>query len=471
VTAVRSPCDDALIRAAPEARQCRASVERAVLGAAIVGSGMTFIDGTVVTVALPVLQRNLGADVAQAQWVVEAYMLLLTSLILVGGALGDRWGRRRVFSAGILVFTLASAWCGMAADVLHLIIARAVQGVGAALLVPGSLALISSNFSRENRGRAIGIWAAWTSIAAGLGPLLGGWLAEAFSWRWIFFVNLPLGAAVLPVLWRWVPDGRAAGRPAPIDWMGAALATTGLFGLVYGLTEGGSRGFGRPPVVTGLGLGASALTAFVVVESRRRDAMVPPELFRSPEFTGANLLTFLLYGGLGAVTFVLPFDLIQVHGYSVVAAAAALLPFVVIMFLLSGWSGRMLDRYGPQPSLTLGPAVAAVGFWLFTRLDDTGSYWATVFPAVLVMSVGMAVTVAPLTATVMGSLEESRAGLASGINNAVSRLATLLAVAVAGLVAGGSLAGGLSRIASLAAGLALAGALSAALLPWRRRSG
>lgn len=471
MTAIRWPCDDALIRAAPEARQCRKSVERAVLAAAIVGSSMTFIDGTVVNVTLPVLRRSLGADVAQSQWVVEAYMLLLTSLILVGGALGDRWGRRRVFSAGILVFILASAWCGLAADVIHLIAARAAQGVGAALLVPGSLALLSSNFSRENRGRAIGIWAAWTSIAAGLGPLLGGWLVEALSWRWIFFLNLPLGAAVLPVLWRWVPDGRDPGRPTPIDWMGATLASIGLFGLVYGLTEGGSRGFGNTSVVAGVGIGAVALPAFFAVETRRPHAMVLPALFRSPDFAGANLLTFFLYGGLGAVTFVLPFELIQVHGYSVVEAAAALLPFVAIMFLLSGWSGRMLDRYGPQPPLTLGPAVAAMGFWLFTRIDDAGSYWATVFPAVLVMSVGMAVTVAPLTATVMGSMEESRAGLASGINNAVSRLATLLAVAVAGLVTGGSLAGGLSRIAWLATGLALAGAVSVGLLHWHRRSG
>lgn len=464
MTAVRWPCDEAVVHSAPESDPCRRPVERAVLAAAIVGSSMTFVDGTVVNVALPVLRRSLDADVAEIQWIVEAYMLFLASLILVGGALGDRWGRRRVFAAGVVLFTMASAWCGLAPDPAHLIVARGVQGVGAALLVPGSLALISATFSRNTRGRAIGTWAAWTSIAAGIGPLLGGWLVQTLSWRWIFFLNLPLAVAVLGLTWWRVPESRGVDPPARIDWPGAVLATLGLLALVYGLTEGGRAGFNHPVVMASLGLGMAVLAAFAVLESRSRHPMVPPGLFRSRGFAGANLLTLFLYAGLGAVMFVLPFNLIQTRGYSVVQAAAALLPFVAVMFLLSRWAGGLADRFGPRLPLTAGPIVAAAGFWLFVPLEAELSYWAGVFPAVLAMSLGMAISVAPLTATVMTSVEEGRAGLASGINNAVSRLAMLLAVAVAGLVTGRSLAGGLDHTAMVAAGLALAGAVAAAAI-------
>lgn len=458
------PCDEALVHTAPESRQCSDATRRAVLAAAIIGSSMTFIDGTVVNVALPVLRQKLGASPTQVQWIVEAYMLFLASLILVGGALGDRWGRRSVFVAGTAMFAAASAWCGMAPGVEHLIAARGAQGIGAALLVPGSLALISANFSRKNRGRAIGTWAGFTSIAAGLGPLLGGWLVENVSWRWIFFLNLPLAALVVIIVrWR-VPESHGEPATARIDWVGAALATIGLFGLVFGLIEGGSLGFGERRVGLSLALGAAAMLGFGVVEWRGRHPMMPPALFRSRTFTGANLLTLFLYCALGATTFVLPFNLIQVQGYSVVQAAAALLPFVAVMSLLSRWSGGLMDRYGSRVPLTFGPMIAAVGFFLFSRAAGGGSYWTAVFPAVMVMSLGMAISVAPLTTTVMAAAEESRAGLASGINNAVSRLAILLAVAVSGVVVEGSFHTGLTRVAWLSAALALAGAISAGLL-------
>ena len=440
------------------------TVERAVLTSAIIGSSMTFVDGSVVNVTLPVLRRSLGASVAQIQWVVEGYMLFLAALILVGGALGDRWGRRRVFSAGVLVFALASAWCGLASDAAHLIAARGVQGIGASLLVPGSLALISASFSRECRGRAIGTWAAWTSIAAGIGPLVGGWLVEHLSWRWIFFLNLPFAAAVLALARARVPESRDETVTGRIDWPGAVLVTAGLFGLVYGLIRGGAEGLGGGVVVASILGGVALLAGFAWLEAHTHRPMVPPSLFRSRGFTGANLLTVCLYAGMSAIMFVLPFHLIQRRGYSVVQAAAAMLPFVGVMFALSRWAGGLLDRHGAKLPLTLGPAVAAAGMWLFVPLAGRGSYWSEIFPAVFVMSLGMAVAVAPLTATVMTSVNEAHAGLASGVNNAVSRVATLLAVAVVGLVAGERLAEGLDRVAWLSAGLALAGAAAAGLL-------
>ncbi len=391
-------------------------------------------------------------------------MLLLASLMLVGGALGDRWGRRTVFVRGVVVFGAASAWCGLAPDVTQLIVARGVQGIGAALLVPGSLALISANFSPENRGAAIGTWAGFTSIAAGLGPPLGAWLVQESSWRWIFFLNLPLAALVVAIVrWR-VPESRGEASAGRIDWAGAALATGGLFGLVFGLTEGSSRGFAAPSVMLSLVLGGAGLIGFATVERRSTHPMVPPAVFRSRSFTGANLLTLFLYCAVGATMFALPFNLIQVQGYSIVAAATALLPFVAVMFLLSRWAGGLVDRYGARLPLILGPAVAAVGFALFARAAGGRSYWSTVFPAAMVMSLGMVVSVAPLTTTVMTSVGEGQAGLASGINNAVSRLATLLAVPIASAISGGSLPNALAPVGWLSAALAAAAAAVSGLM-------
>ncbi|VWX63376.1 Drug resistance transporter, EmrB/QacA subfamily [Burkholderiales bacterium 8X] len=430
----KPPGDDSSITHGCDAAPCPPASKPWVLAAAVIGSSMAFIDGTVVNVALPAIQADLRATAFQAQWVVEAYALFLAALLLVGGSLGDHFGRRRIFSIGVAIFAIASVGCAIAGSVQHLIAARAVQGVGAALLVPGSLALISAAFPENERGKAIGTWSGFSGITAAIGPVVGGFLVDRYSWTWAFLVNVPMAIAVLAIAWRHVPESRGGeGARGGLDVAGALLATLALGGVVYAFIEAPTQGWSAPAVWIAMATGLAAAVAFVWVELRVAKPMLPLGLFRIGNFAGANLLTLLLYAALGGGLYFFPLNLIQVQGYSATAAGAALLPFILIMFALSRWAGTLVDRYGPRLPLVLGPAIAGVGFAMIALPGVQVDYWTGFFPAVVVLGFGMTITVAPLTTTVMNAVGEELAGVASGVNNAVSRTASVLAIAVFGL--------------------------------------
>ncbi|MGH2890209.1 MAG: DHA2 family efflux MFS transporter permease subunit [Solirubrobacteraceae bacterium] len=443
---------------------------RWVLAATVLGSGMAQLDATVVNVALPAIGRGLNARVGALQLVVTGYSVTLAALILLAGTLGDRLGRRRVFALGVVWFSLASALCAAAPSVGVLVGARALQGIGGALLTPGSLAIIEASFARSDRGRAIGAWSALGGVAAAIGPLVGGWLVQAVSWRAIFLINLPLGAIVAVLAARHVPESRDETASGRLDWAGATLATAGLAGATYAMISGPSHGLGSPPVLAAAILGAVGLVGFVAVERRIAHPMLPLDIFASRAFTAANLVTFVVYGALGGVFFLLVVVLQVSLGYSPVAAGAASLPVTALMLALSSRAGALAHRIGPRLPLTVGPLLIAGGMLLMTRIGPGAGYVPDILPAMVVFGLGLAATVAPVTSTVLAAADERHAGAASGVNNAVARTAGLLAVALLPPIAGLSgaafqrpdaLAGGFHTAMIVAAALAAAGGLLA----------
>jgi EmrB/QacA subfamily drug resistance transporter len=452
----RPPCDAGVIRATPAFPVALSQRrKRLTLAATILGSSMALIDGSVVNIALPAIQQALHAEAASTQWIVNAYLLLLGALVLVGGSAADLYGRRRVFLAGIALFTAASVACGLSPNVEVLIVSRAVQGLGAALLTPASLAMLGATFDEHERSHAIGIWAGAGALTAAAGPVLGGWLVDHVSWRAIFLLNVPLAiaAAGLAIFFACESHDPRAKR---LDWKGAAAVAAGLAAITWGLGAVPASGFHDKIVLSALGLGAALLLSFLVIEARsRQHAMMPLSLYRSRNFSGANALTLLLYFALGGALYFLPFGLIRLGGYSAAQAGAALLPFALIMGFGASSAGALSDRFGPRLSLTAGPIIAACGLTLLAFADLRGSYWFSVFPAICILAAGMTITVPPLTSTVMASVGDAHAGIASGVNNAVARVAGLLAVAALGAVLFASFSHHLAGIAPAQANEAL----------------
>ncbi|NVJ07951.1 MFS transporter [Myxococcus sp. AM001] len=441
---------------------------RGVLLASVLGSGMAFLDSTAVNVALPAMGRELHTGLSGLQWAVDAYLLTLGSLVLTGGALGDAKGQRRVFLLGMLVFTVTSVLCGLAPNTWTLAAFRAAQGVGAALLVPASLALLRTSFPPQDRQRAVSAWAGLSGVTTAVGPLLGGWLVDAGSWRFVFFLNVPLAALTAWAALRYVPDIAPKTGARGLDVAGSVTAALGLGGLIYALIEGPAHGWPLAAIVAAAG-GAVLLAAFFVLEARQREPMLPLTLFHSRTFSGANLTTLVVYFALGGATFLVVLALQQQLGYSALGAGAALLPITLMLLLFSPSVGRLAGHIGARPLMTAGPLLAGVGLALLTRIQRGGDYVSTVLPGIGVLGLGLALTVGPLTAVVLGAVEDRHAGIASGVNNAVARIAGLLAVALLPLL--GGLAGdasvdflvGTRRALWVSAGLCAVGALCSLL--------
>jgi EmrB/QacA subfamily drug resistance transporter len=435
-----------------------------VLIVAVLGSAMTFIDGTAVNVSLPVLQRELHTTAEQTQWVIEGYALFLSALILLGGALGDLYGRRLIFEIGIVVFALSSLACALSGSIGFLIAARCVQGIGGALSTPGSLALISAAYDGAQRGKAIGTWSGFSSLTAAAGPVIGGWLTQEYSWRYVFVINLPIAVVVLIILHAAVPESRDDSADRRIDVAGGAMATLGLALLVYGMI---AMDAGRitASAFAAVAVGLAVLVIFALYERRAPDPMVRPELFASRTFRVTNVYTFFLYAALGGAMYFVPFVLINVHHYSPSAAGASLLPFIFIMVVLSRWSGGLVAWIGARTPLILGSILAALGFLAYALPGTGGSYWTTFFPAATLLGLGGVLFVAPLTTAVMNAVPVEHAGIASGINNAVARTAGLIGLAALGIIvtAAPSYIAGFRGAMIASAGLSLvAGVIAAA---------
>ncbi|MGH3295458.1 MAG: DHA2 family efflux MFS transporter permease subunit, partial [Trebonia sp.] len=444
---------------------------RWVLTATVLGSGIAALDATVVGIALPAIGRDFHASVSSLQWVVDGYTLPLAGLLLLGGVLGDIYGRRKVFVIGVVWFALASLGCGLAPSTVFLIGARALQGVGAALLTPGSLAILQASFAPDDRSRAIGAWSGLGGVATAIGPFLGGWLIGAVSWRLVFFINLPLAAFVVAIAVRHVPETRAPGPRQPLDPAGAATISLALAGLTFGLIEASADGWASPAVLTSLFAGVALLVAFCVIETRSSHPMLPLGIFKSRQFSAANAVTFVVYGALGGALFLVPVVLQEVSGYSPLEAGVALLPLTVIMLAFSARSAALSARIGPRLQMTVGPLVIAVGMALFARVEGSGDYLTEVLPAVLVLGFGLATNVAPLTATALSAAPAEHSGIASAVNNDVARTASLIAVAVLPALAGitgdayqhpAELTSGFHTAVLIAAGAAAAGGILAA---------
>jgi EmrB/QacA subfamily drug resistance transporter len=421
----------------PEPLRLKSTAGRGVLLAAILASGMAFLDGTIVNVALPHIGADLDADVAGLQWTVNGYLLTLAAFVLLGGALGDRFGRKKIFLLGVLWFTVASVLCGIAPNIEFLIGARFLQGAGSALLTPGSLALIQASFHPDDRGRAIGMWSGLAGVSTALGPFLGGWLIDSFSWRWAFLINVPLALIAVLATLKWVPESRDPGMAKHFDALGAVLCAVGLGGITYALIEAPARGYGSVAVIGAAIVGVVAAVAFVLVERRLGDAaMVPPSLFRSRTFTVLNIYTLAVYAALSGQGFFFAVQLQNVAGYSALATGVATLPFTILMLLLSARSGALAARIGPRIQLTVGPILAAVGLLLLRGVGADANYLTDVLPGVLLFALGLTTLVAPLTAAVLGAVDDSHAGLASGVNNAAARAGALLAIAALPLLVG-----------------------------------